>query len=76
MIIYGLGGSGKSTLALEFAYRALAHRSLVFWVPAISQESFERAYLEIGVRLRIPRVSDDDADVRKLVKDALTRQSC
>jgi tetratricopeptide (TPR) repeat protein len=75
MIIYGLGGSGKSTLALEFAYRALAHRSLVFWVPAISQESFERAYRDIGVRLRIPGVSDDDADIKKLVKDALSSRS-
>jgi tetratricopeptide (TPR) repeat protein len=74
MTIYGLGGCGKSALALEFAYRALARhaRSLVFWVPAISLESFELAYWEIGVRLRIPGINDDNANVRKLVKDALS----
>jgi tetratricopeptide (TPR) repeat protein len=77
MTIYGLGGCGKSALALEFAYRALARhaRSVVFWVPAISLESFELAYWEIGVRLRIPGITDDNVDVRKLVKDALSSGS-
>jgi hypothetical protein len=74
MTIYGLGGCGKSALALEFAYRALARyaRRLVFWVPAISQESFELAYREIGIRLRIPGITDDNADIRKLVKETLS----
>jgi tetratricopeptide (TPR) repeat protein len=75
--IYGLGGCGKSALALEFAYRALAQhaRDLVFWIPAISQESFELAYREIGVRLRVPGITDDNADTRKLVKNALSSRS-
>ncbi|KAF2706144.1 kinesin light chain 1 [Pleomassaria siparia CBS 279.74] len=74
MTIYGLGGCGKSALAIEFAYRALAthDRRLVFWVPAISQESFELAYREIGIRLHIPGIHDDNADVMKLVKDTLS----
>ncbi|KAI1571289.1 HET multi-domain protein [Pyrenophora tritici-repentis] len=73
MTIYGLGGCGKSALALEFAYRALAGHAkrLVFWVPAMSQESFKLAYREIGVRLRIPGISDDNADVKRLVKETL-----
>jgi hypothetical protein len=77
MTIYGLGGCGKSALALEFAYRALAQhtRDLVFWIPAISQESFELAYREIGVRLRVPGITDDNADTRKLVKNALSSRS-
>jgi hypothetical protein len=77
MTIYGLGGCGKSALALEFAYRALAKhaRRLVFWVPAISQESFELAYREIGIRLRIPGITDDNANIRKLVKDTLSSSS-
>ena len=74
MTIYGLGGCGKSALALEFAYHALAGhaRRLVFWVPAISPESFKLAYREIGVRLRIPGISDDNADAKRLVKETLS----
>ena len=71
--IYGLGGCGKFALAIEFAYRALSQRTgrLVFWVPAISRESFELAYREVGVRLRVPGITDDNADIKQLVKDAL-----
>ncbi|OCK72823.1 kinesin light chain 1, partial [Lepidopterella palustris CBS 459.81] len=75
--IYGLGGCGKSALALELAYRVLARYAgrLVFWVPAISQESFELAYREIGIRLRIPGITDDNADIKQLVKNALNSDS-
>ncbi|KAH7061021.1 kinesin light chain 1 [Paraphoma chrysanthemicola] len=74
MTIYGLGGCGKSALALEFAYRALVRhaRHMVFWVPAISRESFELAYREIGIRLGVLGITEDNADIRKLVKDALS----
>jgi tetratricopeptide (TPR) repeat protein len=50
-------------------------RLKVFWVPAISQRSFELAYREIGLRLRIPGTSDDNADVKKLVRDRLSQPS-
>jgi tetratricopeptide (TPR) repeat protein len=77
MTIYGLGGCGKSALALEFAYRALVRHAkyMVFWVPAISQESFELAYREIGVRLSVPGITEDNADIKKLVKNALSSGS-
>jgi tetratricopeptide (TPR) repeat protein len=77
MTIYGLGGCGKSALILEFAYRALAEcaRDLVFWVPAISRESFELAYREIATRLRLLGIADPNADINKLVKDALSADS-
>lgn len=77
MTVYGLGGCGKSALALEFAYRALARhaRPMVFWVPAVSQESFELAYREIGVRLSVPGITEDNADIRKLIKNALSSES-
>ena len=72
MTIYGLGGCGKSALAIEFAYRVAERRArLVFWVPAISQESFETAFREIGERLRIPGIADGNADVKKLVQATL-----
>ncbi|KAF2834342.1 kinesin light chain 1 [Patellaria atrata CBS 101060] len=75
--IYGLGGCGKSALALEFAYRALARhtRRLVFWVPAISPESFELAYREIGICLCIPGITEDNADIKQLVKNTLSSDS-
>jgi tetratricopeptide (TPR) repeat protein len=41
-------------------------------VPAVSQESFEQAYREIGVLLRIPGISDANADVKQLVKARLS----
>jgi tetratricopeptide (TPR) repeat protein len=41
-------------------------------VPAISQESFELAYREIGIRLRIPGITNDNADIKQLVKEALS----
>jgi hypothetical protein len=44
-------------------------------VPAISQESFQLAYHEIGVRLRIPGINDDNVDIKKLVKDRLSQPS-
>jgi tetratricopeptide (TPR) repeat protein len=76
MTIYGLGGCGKSALAIEFAYRVATRRArLVFWVPAISQESFETAFREIGARLRIPGIADENADVKKLVQTALSSKS-
>jgi tetratricopeptide (TPR) repeat protein len=77
MTIYGLGGCGKSALAIEFAYRALVRhaRLMVFWVPAISQESFELAYREIGIRLGVPGITEDNADIKKLVTDALSSGS-
>jgi tetratricopeptide (TPR) repeat protein len=38
----------------------------------MSQESFKLAYREIGARLRIPGISDDNADVKRLVKEKLS----
>jgi tetratricopeptide (TPR) repeat protein len=77
MTIYGLGGCGKSALALEFAYRALTDRAAerVFWVPAISRESFELAYREIATSLHIPGISDSNANINKLVHDTLSADS-
>jgi tetratricopeptide (TPR) repeat protein len=73
MSINGLGGGGKTAVALELAYRMIAKHSplLIFWVPAISRETFEIAYREIGTLLRIPGITDNNADIKKLVKHAL-----
>jgi hypothetical protein len=41
-------------------------------VPAISLESFELAYRDIGTRLCIPGIGDNNADVKRLVKETLS----
>jgi tetratricopeptide (TPR) repeat protein len=73
MSIYGLGGGGKTAVALELAYRMMANHSpfLVLWVPAISRETFEIAYREIGILLRIPGITDDNADLKQLIRNSL-----
>jgi hypothetical protein len=38
----------------------------------MSYKSFKLAYREIGVRLRILGISDDNADVERLVKETLS----
>ncbi|KAG5917963.1 hypothetical protein E4U42_007057 [Claviceps africana] len=74
MAISGLGGMGKSQIALEFAYRTKARnpRCSVFWVPANDLASFEEAFLKIGRLLRVPGLDVYGADVKQLVKDALS----
>ena len=74
MTVCGLGGCGKSALALELAYRALVRRAErpVFWVPAINRQSFELAFRDIGIHLRVPGITKDNADIKQLIKDTLS----
>ncbi|KAF2433917.1 hypothetical protein EJ08DRAFT_668566 [Tothia fuscella] len=60
--VYGLGGYGKSALVLEFIYRALARDA---------RQSFELAYRETRIHLRILGITDDNTDIKQLVKEAL-----
>ena len=73
--IEGLGGVGKTQIALEAAFRVReAHPDCsVFWVPAVDATSFENAFRAIARRLNVKGVEDDKADVKALVKDALSQ---
>ncbi|KAI2621788.1 hypothetical protein GGR54DRAFT_599830 [Hypoxylon sp. NC1633] len=73
----GLGGIGKTQIALEAAYRVRDEYPdcSVFWVPAVDATSFENAYRHIGRQLGVKRIEDDQADVKMLVKDALSHES-
>lgn len=71
--VFGLGGVGKTQVALESAYRLRKHCS-VFWVPAVDAISFEKAYREIGKRLKVNGI-DDGKDVKLLVKNFLSQES-
>ncbi|KAF4547193.1 Hypothetical protein D9617_54g000270 [Elsinoe fawcettii] len=52
--IYGLGGVGKSACALEYAYReASVSQEPVYWITAISVESFNRSLQDVAARLQL-----------------------
>ena len=46
----GLGGVGKTQVALELAYTVKERwpKYSIFWVPAVSGESFEQAYRKLA----------------------------
>ncbi|PVH94219.1 TPR repeat protein [Periconia macrospinosa] len=72
MLIVGLGGTGKTQVALQFAYavkKAWPEFS-IFWMPAVSMESFEQACGDIVTALHIRQTADDD--VKELVKRHLS----
>ncbi|KAH7259194.1 uncharacterized protein BKA55DRAFT_591966 [Fusarium redolens] len=66
--LVGLGGVGKTQIALQFAYQTkekLPHY-LIFWIPTLSDEGAERAYMEIARKLGVHK-ANDDYDVKELV---------
>src|SRR3569833_665868 len=75
--IEGLGGVGKTHIALEAAFRIRKRHPdcHVFWVPAVDIASFENAYREIGKELKVAGIDEDKADVKALVRAALSRES-
>ncbi|KAK4205848.1 P-loop containing nucleoside triphosphate hydrolase protein, partial [Rhypophila decipiens] len=74
--IEGLGGIGKTQIALETAFRVREKYQdcSVFWVPAVDTTSFENAYRTIGRELQVAGIDEDTADVKTLVKNALSRK--
>ncbi|RYP06620.1 hypothetical protein DL764_003072 [Monosporascus ibericus] len=77
MAIEGLGGVGKTQIALEAAYRVreMDLDCSVFWVPAINAASLENSYREIGQKLQVQGINMDNADVKTLVKRALSQEN-
>ncbi|RFU73729.1 kinesin light chain [Trichoderma arundinaceum] len=77
--IEGLGGVGKTQIALEAAYLVYNEQSdcscSVFWVPAVDGTSFENAYRDIGKKMMVQGINEDKADVKQLVKDALSNSN-
>lgn len=75
--IDGLGGIGKTQIAIETAFRVrdAYPNCSVFWVPAMTISSFENAYREIGSQLQVQHVPDGGADIKTLVKEALSQES-
>jgi tetratricopeptide (TPR) repeat protein len=73
MSIVGLGGTGKTQVALHFAYEVKEAQPewSIFWVAAVSMESFEQACAGIVQALHIPKRGNED-DAKELVKQYLS----
>lgn len=71
MSIVGLGGMGKTQIALQFAYTVKASMSAVsiFWLPALSMESFEQACASIAAAIKLGHV---DNDAKEVLRDYLS----
>ncbi|KIW65333.1 hypothetical protein PV04_07602 [Phialophora macrospora] len=76
--IEGLGGVGKTQMALEaaFQFRDRYPECSVFWVTAVDIASFENAYRNIGKKLALEGIEDNQADVKSLVQNAMSQESC
>ncbi|RSL66014.1 hypothetical protein CEP53_003518 [Fusarium sp. AF-6] len=75
--LVGLGGVGKTQVALQFAHWVCANKPdySVFWVSALSLNSFEQSYIEIATNLGLldqDKGQDTKAVVRRFLssKDA------
>jgi tetratricopeptide (TPR) repeat protein len=72
--IVGLGGTGKTQVALQFAYtvKETWRDYSVFWLPALSLESFEQACADIAKALHIPKTAGDEENTKEQVREWLS----
>lgn len=76
LALVGPGGVGKTQVALQFAYTVKKHwpEYSIFWVPAISAESFEQAFRDIATRCSIalnPEEEDPKESYRRYLSSDL-----
>ena len=74
--VVGLGGVGKTQLALQLAHWAKEHqpKHSIFWVPALSDGSFDQAYIEIAKKLPIQE-ADKGEDPKESVRQYLSSEA-
>jgi hypothetical protein len=63
LAIVELGGVGKTQVALQFAYWVQKNHSeySIFWVPTLSDSTFEQAYTEMAKQLGVQRGRGDES---------------
>src|SRR3569833_815127 len=74
--VVGLGGVGKTQVALQVAYWAKEKMPeySVFWLPAFSDEGFERACTDVVRKFAISKITDDE-DPKKTVRRHLSSET-
>jgi hypothetical protein len=75
--ISGLGGIGKTQVTLQFAYsiKKDCPEFSIFWVQALSMETFEQGYIDIARALGIHQRQENKEDVKLLVQQRLCTKS-
>lgn len=65
---------GKTQLVLSFAYSVVEQHpdTSVFWIPALSAETFERAAKKIAEQLGLRSPAEQSEDAKELVKRYLS----
>ena len=76
LALVGLDGVGKTQVALELAYTVKERwpEYSIFWVPALSTESFEQAYRDIAIKCSIP-LNPKEEDPKESVQRYLSSGS-
>jgi tetratricopeptide (TPR) repeat protein len=74
--IVGLGGAGKTQAALHLAYWTKKHRSefSIFWVPVLSNATFEEAFTAMAKKLPIQSGGEGN-DVKESVQRYLSSEA-
>ena len=77
MALVGLGGIGKTQIALRFVHAVKQDYSAysIFWVPAMSMETFKQAYEDIARAVGIRQSKDNREDMKRLVQERLSTKA-
>jgi tetratricopeptide (TPR) repeat protein len=75
--VVGLGGVGKTQVALQFAYSVLEKHAdvSVFWIHALSFETFEQTCREVASVLGILGVEEGKEDAKELIQRHLSKET-
>jgi Cdc6-like AAA superfamily ATPase len=76
LAVTGFGGVGKTQVVLELIYRVRERNKTcsVIWIPAMRIEGLQQAYRDVGQRFGIPGWEHNKSDIKKLVKEYLSKE--